>query len=76
MNRKLQPSPKADTTAFQFLMDLRKLAVANEITATEAVRRCIQSYPKVTRVGLKHAAISVGINARTARNTYDRVTKG
>lgn len=65
---------KADPKAVQFLMDLRQLAIDNEITATEAVRRTLQAFPKVSRIGLKHAAILVGINARTARNTYDRVT--
>ena len=64
---------KADPVAVTFLQDLRNLAVANEITATEALRRTLQAFPKVSRVGLKHAAILVGINGRTARNTYDRV---
>ncbi len=64
---------KADTNVLEFLSTLRQEAVAKEITATEAVRAAIVRFPKATRIGVKHAAIAVGINARTARNTFDRV---
>ena len=66
---------KADPKAFEFLMTLRALAAKEQITATEAVRQAIQQCPRATRIGVKHAAMLAGINARTARNTYDRCRK-
>lgn len=67
---------KADTTVLNFLTGLRAEAVTKEITATAAVRQAIEKFPTATRIGVKHAAIAVGINARTARNTFDRVKAG
>jgi len=66
---------KADPKALSFLLNLRALAKTEQITATEAVRQAIVQCPRATRIGVKHAAMIAGINARTARNTYDRVTK-
>ena len=67
---------KADTTVLNFLTSLRAEAVKKEINATSAVRLAIEKFPDATRIGVKHAAIAVGINARTARNTFDRVKNG
>lgn len=66
---------KADADVLEFLKNLRKVAVAQSITATEAVREAIVLFPKASRIGVKHAAILAGINARTARNTFDRVAR-
>jgi len=66
---------KADPKALTFLMNLRAVAVPGEITATEAVRQTIVKFPSASRIGVKHAAMLAGINARTARNTFDRVTR-
>jgi hypothetical protein len=74
MNRNLntKSAAKADAAAVEFLMGLRKVAAEQQITATEAVREAIV-VTGASRIGIKHAAILAGINARTARNTYDRV---
>lgn len=65
---------KADEAVLQFLLETRKVAATQSITATEAVREAIVLFPEASRIGVKHAAILAGINARTARNTFDRVT--
>lgn len=65
---------KADAAATEFLQGLRAVAASQGITATEAVREAI-AVTGASRVGIKHAAILVGINARTARNTYDRFAR-
>lgn len=66
---------KADSAVLQFLIETSKVAAEQRITATEAVREAIVLFPEASRIGVKHAAILAGINARTARNTYDRVTR-
>lgn len=65
---------KINTEMVNHLNLLRETAVAEEITATEALRRCFEKFPEVTRVEFKHSAVACGINQLTARNTFDRLT--
>lgn len=66
---------KAHPAALVFLCSVAKTARKDQVRATEAVREAIRAFPDATRIGIKHAAIAAGINARTARNTFDRVTR-
>lgn len=64
---------KADPAALALFLAMREVAASQEITATEAVRQVLAKCPRASRIGVKHAAICAGINARTARNTFDRI---
>lgn len=57
----------------EYFQALSKVAVAEAITATEAIRRALQNFPKATRKDIKHSAAACGIHPLTARNTFDRV---
>lgn len=67
---------KADPVATTMLGLIRAVADKEQVPVVAALRGTLAAHPKVTRVGFKHAAIAVGINWKTARNTYDRVQRG
>lgn len=62
--------------ALTSLTAMRKQAVVKQITATQALRQVFQEIPDLTRVEFRHTAEAVGINGLTARNTFDRLTRG
>jgi hypothetical protein len=67
---------KADPVSTTMLIALRDAAATEEVRVTHALRATLAAHPAATRVAFKHAAILVGINWRTARNTFDRVARG
>lgn len=66
---------KADPVATTLLQMARAEASREGIRVVDALRSTLLAHPRVSRVGFKHAAIAAGINWRTARNVYDRVTR-
>lgn len=67
------PLSKVNPAVLDYFLELRKVAVAESITATAAIHRALDNFPQITRKDLKHAAAAAGINPLTARNTFDRI---
>lgn len=65
-----------NAAALATLNSLHAEAIVKEIRATDALRIVLEKHPKINRVEFRHTAEAVGINGLTARNTFDRLTRG
>jgi len=62
--------------AINFLLELRKKAVKEQICATHAVNALLDKYPDMSRPVVYKAAPYAGINQLTARNVWDARNHG
>jgi len=58
--------------AINFLLNLRKIAAKEKITATAAVQQLYDANPKLGRAVVYKSAVYAGINLHTACNAWDK----